>query len=168
MWKIWEGLIGIATFFPGFFFAFYRVISYMLKDLVLLAVHMEKYYDARNREKQIIDQTSRVTYPHPREVRAVKLWLNIWSEENGKSGFMRPVLVMKKIGSLFFVIPMTTKWKQSHRFYYELPNGLFARPSFLMLSQGRVIDTKRFMIYIGKISDLDYYKTKNILRRMYL
>jgi hypothetical protein len=43
----------------------------------------------------------------------VKMWLNIWDEQNWKEKFQRPVLILKKIWSLFFCISLTTKNKKS-------------------------------------------------------
>jgi hypothetical protein len=55
------------------------------------------------------------------------------------------VLVIKRIGSLFWCIPMTTKPK-NNRFHYVLKSIKFGEGivSSLMLSQARIIDFKRF------------------------
>jgi len=48
-------------------------------------------------------------YINEREIWYTTLGQNIGNESNGKKLFLRPVLVIKKIGSMFFVVPMTTK-----------------------------------------------------------
>ena len=116
----------------------------------------------------MIDSTTKILYPHIREIRSVKLWTNIWSEENGKTGYMRPVLIVKKIWNLYFVIPMTTKWKENNVFYYPIQSISFGKPSSLILSQWKVIDAKRFVIKIGKVGAEEFKQIKNTLFRMYL
>jgi mRNA-degrading endonuclease toxin of MazEF toxin-antitoxin module len=88
-------------------------------------------------------------------------------EENGKEDFRRPVLVINRIGGLFFVVPLSTKEKDN-KFYYRLTSVDFKKPSLVMLSQARVIDKKRFMNKIGEISDEEFQKIKKFLRKMYL
>lgn len=80
---------------------------------------------------------------------------------------MRPVLVVKKIGNLYFVVPMTTKGKYNSQFYYPIVSIDFGKPSWLLLSQCRVIDAKRCVLKIAKISKDEFDKIKNTLMRMY-
>jgi hypothetical protein len=65
----------------------------------------------------------------------MKLGTNIGYEENGKSGYMRPVLIIKKIGKLYFVLPMTTKGKENNIFYHAIQSIDFGKPSWVLLSQ---------------------------------
>jgi len=69
-----------------------------------------------------------------REIWYVFLWQNIWYEQNWKTDFTRPVLVIKKIWNMIFSLPMTTKWKDNN-FYYKIESINFDRPSFLNISQ---------------------------------
>ncbi|MCT4664234.1 MAG: type II toxin-antitoxin system PemK/MazF family toxin [Flavobacteriales bacterium] len=85
-------------------------------------------------------------YFKPREIYNAHLGVNIGSEADGKDEvFLRPVLVIKKIGNLFFVVPMTTKGKEDSPFYYSLPYSYFDKDSSLMLSQARIVDRKRLI-----------------------
>ncbi|EKD24532.1 MAG: hypothetical protein ACD_80C00212G0005 [uncultured bacterium (gcode 4)] len=106
-------------------------------------------------------------YVNEREIRYVRLWLNVGFEENGKRGFIRPVLVIKKVWNLFFVIPMTTKIKSSH-FYHRLQSVKFSRPSSLILSQARVIDKKRFEKILGEVDIAEFLQIKKLLKELYL
>jgi len=106
-------------------------------------------------------------YINEREIWYVRLWVNIGYEENGKWGFIRPILVIKKIGNLFFVVPMTTKTKNSH-FYYTLKSVRFSRPSSLILSQARVIDKKRFEKILGEVNIAEFFQIKKLLKELYL
>lgn len=125
-------------------------------------------YNLRNIEKQILEKEKRIIFPHSQEIRSAKLWLNVWCEEDWKSWFLRPVLVIKKIWNLYFVIPMTTKWKLESQFYYRIASVDFGKPSSLIVSQWRVVDSRRLVLKIWKISNEEYIKIKNILQKMYL
>ena len=49
-------------------------------------------------------------YPKEREIWYIKMWINIWVEENGKDDFLRPVLVIKKIWILVFWVALSTQF----------------------------------------------------------
>jgi mRNA-degrading endonuclease toxin of MazEF toxin-antitoxin module len=99
----------------------------------------------------------------------VKLWVNIWCEENGKWWFIRPVLVVKKIWALYFCVPLTSKIKKHNRWYYQLENEVQRwKVSTLLLTQWRVIDKKRFFKHIWYIQNDEFIKIKNLLQTLYL
>jgi hypothetical protein len=64
-----------------------------------------------NEEKSLTEEEKKDkrVYINEREVWYMKLGQNLGSESNGKKFFRRPALVIKKVGSMFFVAPMTTK-----------------------------------------------------------
>ncbi|HMT01332.1 MAG TPA: type II toxin-antitoxin system PemK/MazF family toxin [Candidatus Absconditabacterales bacterium] len=127
-----------------------------------------KKFDDWNNEKKRIDEIKLSFFPKSREIRYCKLGVNIGFEADGKGEFSRPVLVIQKIGSLFFCIPMTTKHKDNC-YHYKLLSISFDRgDSSLMLSQGRIIDHRRFQENIGKISKLEFLDIKKLLKEMYL
>ena len=55
------------------------------------------------------EEQKKIVYVNNREIWYAKLGMNLGSESNGKKNFRRPMLVIKKVGSMFFVAPMTTK-----------------------------------------------------------
>ena len=126
-----------------------------------------KAFDSWNIEKQYIDIINNTLYIKEREIRHTKLWVNIWNEENGKTNFLRSMLVIKKIGNLFFTLPLTTKGKENY-FYYRLNSVYFWFSSHLTLSQWRTIDKKRFIEKILIISKNEIKQIKKILTDMYL
>lgn len=84
-----------------------------------------KRFDERNGLKKQIHEHRHVFYVKQREVWYVHLGTNVGVEEDGKGrDFKRPVLVLKKIGNVFAVLPMTTKGKDS-RFYHRLLDSTF-------------------------------------------
>ena len=47
---------------------------------------------------------------------------------------MSPVLIIKKIGNMFFCIPLMTK-EHTNRFYYKITSCKFDKSSLVILSQ---------------------------------
>ena len=127
-----------------------------------------KNFDLRNRLKKLVDAKQPSFHILEREIRYAYLGVNIWFEEDGKgTDFRRPVLVLKKIGNVFAVLPMTTKGKDS-KFYYRLPDRYFKKTSRVILSQGRVLDKARFIDKIGMLSEGDYNDVKEKLKALLL
>jgi mRNA interferase MazF len=129
---------------------------------------MEKDFDARNEEKKYVSELPIRRYPQAKEIWNVKLWLNVWEEENGRWWFVRPVLVVKRIGSLVFCVPMTTQIRYTI-FSYELTtSSITDKKSALLLSQWRVLDRRRFRKQIGHISSKEFLYIKKLIHRLYL
>ena len=94
-----------------------------------------------------------------RDVYWCSIGQNIGDEEYGKGAmFSRPVLVLKKYNkNLFFGIPLTTKVKDN--VYYS--RLVFKDKEICaMLSQGRVLDSRRMGAKMGTVSRSDYNKIK--------
>jgi len=97
----------------------------------------------------------------------INQWENIWTESNWKwKFFKRAVLVLKKVWNLFFVVSMTTKWKENNKFYYNLDKSYFNKKSAVILSQVKVIDKNRFFEEIWIISENDFEKIKKELKNL--
>ena len=127
-----------------------------------------KDFDKRNGLKKGLNNLSQDFYVREREIWYVQLGVNLWFEEDGKGDeFKRPVLVLKKIGNMFAVLPMTSKGKDSP-FYYRLPDSYFDWPSRIILSQGRAIDKCRFLDKIGMVSEGDFKDIKEKLKALML
>ncbi len=85
---------------------------------------------------------------------------NVGDEENGKGEiFRRPVLIFKKFNNnLFWGIPLTTKNKDNKYYVKILLKDV---EQSAMISQLRVLDSKRLDEYIGYISRADFNKIQN-------
>lgn len=69
-----------------------------------------KRFDERNILKKKVNSQEGEVFVKAREVRFAHLGINVGNEEDGKGkSFQRPVLVIKKVGNMFLVVPMTTK-----------------------------------------------------------
>lgn len=108
-------------------------------------------------------------YVKAKQVWYIHKWMNIWYESNWKwLDFKRPVLVLKKVGNLFFVVSMTTKWKDNNKFYHRIDDSYFWKKSYIVLSQVKVVDKKRFLEEIWEISWEDFRKIKKEIQNLLL
>ncbi|MDD3263079.1 MAG: type II toxin-antitoxin system PemK/MazF family toxin [Candidatus Absconditabacteria bacterium] len=127
-------------------------------------------FDSWNQEKKHINKygsTGKIKdfYINYRDVWYIKLGINVGYEQNGKTDFKRAVLVIKKIGNIFLVIPMTTKEK-NNIYHYKL-KSFKGKISWLILSQLRTVDKKRFIKKIGEISAEEFKIIKKNLSKYY-
>ncbi len=134
----------------------------------------KKVFEALNIEKQAIHASKQERFfVNAREIWFVKMGQNIGYEENGKDKFLRPVLVLKKVGNMFFTVALTSRGKNSHPFYYkfkdiQLHNPRYADSSYAIMSQARVMDKRIFFEYAGNISSEEFEVIKQKLRTLLL
>ncbi len=110
--------------------------------------------------KIIIDKTNRKNFIiNEGQVFWCSLGENIGYEQNGKGrNFRRPVLIFKKFNNIFWGIPMSTKNKDNKYYIKILLKNI---EQSAMISQLRILDTKRLDEYIGYVSKTDFIKTQN-------
>ena len=102
-------------------------------------------FDLWNQKKKKIQTFKNDIIVYEREIWLASLGQNLGIEINGKNeNFIRPVLIYKKYNARqCFIFPLTRQGK-INKFYYNLSKISFlGDKSFLSLSQGRTIDTKR-------------------------
>ncbi len=120
---------------------------------------MKKSFDDWNKKKKLINDRVAGPFYHEREIWWCTLGINIGFEQDGSlEEYRRPVLVLKGLsGQTCLVIPLTTS-----------PHKHLLRPSIgkidgelahALLSQMRVVDTKRLVRKIG-------YLDKKIFERI--
>ena len=116
-------------------------------------------YDNWNRVKQKINKKKSV-HTKEGEIYYASLGYNIGYEQNGKGdNFMRPLLVYKKFGKdTILAMPLSTQDKKG-RFYFSFS---FKQDivSVALLSQIRLIDTRRLYKKIGRIRKDDLIELK--------
>jgi mRNA interferase MazF len=131
-------------------------------------------YDQWNNDKKKIQTQKKFEFfVNIREIWFTKMGKNIGFEEDGKKSFLRPVLVIKKIGNLFFTVALTTKGKNESNFYHkfkeiELHNPKYKNSSYAILSQVKVMDKKRFVEHIGNVSKEEFSCVKQKLKALLL
>lgn len=127
-----------------------------------------KRFDERNILKKKVNNQNGEIFVKPREVWFAHLGINVGNEEDGKGvTFQRPVLIIKKVGNMYFVAPMTSKWRED-RFYHTLPEHYFGAPSRIILSQARILDKKRLTDKLLSINQEDFLIIKEKLKALLL
>ncbi len=117
--------------------------------------------------KDKINSKHKNKYAKHKEIWYISLWKNIWYESNWKwNDFKRPVLIIKRIWTMFLIASMTIKWKKN-KFYHKIDNKYFNKDSYITLSQIKTIDSKRFIEKIWKISNEDYLDIKNKIKNLF-
>ena len=129
---------------------------------------MEEYFkdfDNWNIEKKNVDKKSinRNLYFHTKEIWWCSTGVNIGSEADGKNNnFERPFLIIKKFNNaMLWGIPLTTKNKEDKN-HYRLSKNKYNN-SIAVLSQLKIISSKRLLRKIGLISEEDFNNILNAI-----
>lgn len=112
---------------------------------------MAKDFNVWNIDKQEIHNQGENKLYGAREIWWCYLGVNIGFEQDGSGASAeRPVLILKGFSKhVCFVIPLTTSVKKNP---YHFPLGKVAgRDSFAIMSQLRLIDTKRLINKVGMV-----------------
>jgi mRNA interferase MazF len=125
-----------------------------------------KDFDRWNKDKKILDakihgQTYRV-----RDIWWCAIGLNVGSEQDGKNEyFRRPVLIIKGISrELCLIAPLTTS---DYEHPYRINIGsITGKKSKVILSQIKVIDTKRLITKIATLDKQTFELIKKSIRDM--
>lgn len=126
---------------------------------------MHKDFDTWNTRKKLLDSTEQDVYFYEREVWWCSVGVNVGFEEDGKNqNFTRPVLVLKKFSKDVFVgIPLSTTNKTG-RYYFGFE--FKGSRSTALLSQVRLLDTKRPVSKMGKVPKPVYEKIRTALKEL--
>jgi mRNA interferase MazF len=129
---------------------------------------MQKDFQNWHKKKETINASTDIDaiFFREKEVWWTALGVNVGFEQDGKGEeFRRPVLVLKKFNkNMVLAVPLTTKAKDNK--YYcscSLGDGI-ARMA--MISQIRLIDTKRFIDKLGLADDKSFEQIKNAVKAM--
>src|SRR3989344_5267310 len=106
---------------------------------------MEKDFDNWNAEKKNIHKQVSAVFCHPREVWWCSLGVNVGFEQDGTGKhFDRPIVVIKGFNQNIFFGVALTQSKKSSKYYFDL-GQIYGKDSCAILSQVRLIDTKRLV-----------------------
>jgi mRNA interferase MazF len=123
----------------------------------------KKDFDKWNKKKKIIDQKeiSDKTFFNEREIWWGSLGVNIGYEQDGKNDdFERPLLIVKKFNrSIVWILPLTTIAKDN-KFHYKLKKS----GSFVIISQIRLVSTKRFLRLVETINENEFKEIINKIK----
>ena len=124
---------------------------------------MQKDFDSWNKRKKEINAGGTVFY-HQREIRWCSLGINVGFEQDGTSeAFRRPVLIIKGFSRhVCLVVPLTTSIKNNP---YHMSVGVIAsREAFAILSQVRLIDTKRLHDRLSILPQVRFDEIRKAIR----
>ena len=126
---------------------------------------MEKNFDEWNFVKMKIDTLKVAPTFQIREIWWCSLGLNIGHEENGKNkDFSRPILIIRKFNNhLFWGVPLTTQIKDKH-YYHKI--HFKDKEQCAMISQIRLLESRRLIAKMGKLSQNQFDEIRNMLRKM--
>lgn len=138
-----------------------------MADAHVTTFSMNKNFDVWNElKKKIHANDDNLPLYAEREVRWCRLGANLGFEIDGAGdGFARPVVVLKRLSRrLCLVVPLTTTLKPGR---YHLPLGqIGGRQASAIISQLRVIDTRRLDRQMGVMDDELFRHVRNSIKNM--
>ena len=126
-----------------------------------------KDFDGWNTRKKNINQKAKPKNTKRGEVWWCEIGVNIDREQDGGKTFERPILVLHRINYfLVLIAPLTSQVKnpESH-FYHKLKTAKVK--STVLISQIRVISTKRLRRQIEKINNDEFKEIIEKISRFY-
>ena len=125
---------------------------------------MQKNFDQWNEHKKYMHVETERKFYHPREVWWCSLGVNVGFEEDGTgSEFERPVLILKGFSKeVCLIVPLTTSTKVNP---YHVKVGIVDnREAFAIISQIRLIDTKRLSNKVGRLKEKKFEEIKKAVK----
>ena len=112
-----------------------------------------------NKKAEIENSLQRIFF-HKREIWWCSLGANVGFEQDGKGEkFARPVLIFKKFNNeIFWALPLSTKIKEGKFYVFLFASDNIKRVA--IISQLRLIDSKRLLDKIAVISEDEYKEIK--------
>jgi len=127
---------------------------------------MIKDFDKWNEKKKKLHHYGAERFYHEREIWWVSLGVNIGNEQDGTGkNFDRPVVVLRGFNkNTFLGLALTGKKKKG--IYYFYLGKIEERDSTAVLSQMRLIDTKRLVRKVGTLDADLFVKLKVAVKKM--
>jgi len=125
-----------------------------------------KKFDDWNIQKKELDGGAVKLYK-AREIWWCSLGVNVGFEQDGVGdSFHRPVIVLKGFSKqVCVIVPLTTSIKNNP---YHLPLGqINERNSFAIISQIKLIDTRRLVDKVGMLNQEKFTELKNAIKNMF-
>ena len=127
---------------------------------------MQKDFDAWNEVKKQTHDRNGVPFYHERELWWCALGINIGAEQDGSGAeYRRPVLILRGLSvTTCLVVPLTTSAKR-HPLRPEV--GIVeGKDAHALLSQMRVVDTKRLVRKIGYLEKHRFEEIRKTVKAM--
>lgn len=134
---------------------------------VIYSPEMRKDFDGWNEQKKAVDAREDILLYHERDIRWCRLGTNVGFEQDGTgTGRARPALVLKAFNRhVCLVVPLTTSTKQNS---YHVSVGMIGgRPASVIISQLRLIDTKRLTVKITRLNKVRFDEIRKAIKDMF-
>lgn len=121
------------------------------------------FFNWHKLKEKIHYSRKRIVYFKERQIWWANLGLNVGFEQDGKNkNFERPVLILKKFNpDVLWILPLTSRQKLG-KYYYQI--GYEGKQYSIILSQLKLISSKRLLRIIRKISPEDFKNIKNRIK----
>ena len=129
--------------------------------------NMKKEFDSWNKKKKSIQKKEVSRFHKKREVWWCSIGINVGSEIDGRSDlFQRPVLIYKSLSrNTALIIPLTTA-NYVHKYRTSI-GTVGDKQATAIISQIKVIDTKRLTERIDIISNDTYENIRKAVRNLF-
>lgn len=126
---------------------------------------MQKDFQEWHIQKSSLHQDKVRAFFHEREVWFATLGMNIGFEQDGRGkNLLRPVVVLKKFNNeVLWCVPLTKSQKKG-KYYFSFT--LDKEISTAILSQIRLVDSKRLQYKIGDMTSVDFKEIKEKLKQL--
>lgn len=127
---------------------------------------MHKDFDSWNKNKKHTHEREDLLLYQEREIRWCRLGVNVGFEQDGTGGeFSRPVLILKGFNRhVCLVVPLTTATKENP--YYMSLGTVGGRESYAIISQLRLIDTKRLDTKVAVLDNKIFERIRKAIKDM--
>ena len=124
-----------------------------------------KEFKRWNSLKEKIDKKERIVFFRKKEIWWCALGLNVGFEQDGKNNnFERPVLILKKFNKdVLWTVPLTSK-NRTGKYYFQVKYN--NRTFSVILSQIRLISSKRLLRKIRTFSDIEFEKVRESIKKL--
>lgn len=128
---------------------------------------MHKDFLEWHTQKARLDSKVNRIFFHERDIWFTHLGANIGFEQDGRGdNFLRPVIILKKFNNeVLWAIPLTKTEKNNQAYYFPFSIKKNEK-STAILSQIRLIDSKRLKYKIGTINKNDFILLKRKIRQL--
>ena len=126
-----------------------------------------KDFNEWNKQKIKTQREEQNRWCQPRDICWCSLGVNVWYEQDGKgTSFLRPVVILRSFGiHTALVVPLTTS-KKKNMYHVSLGTQTGVQ-SYAIVTQIRLIDTKRLFEKRGKVDEKVFEIIKEAIKTLF-
>jgi mRNA interferase MazF len=125
-----------------------------------------KDFDGWNIQKKNTQDRELNRWCRKRDIWWCTMGVNVGFEQDGKgTKFLRPVVVLRSFGfHTAFIVPLSTSSKKNP--FYLSVGPVQGQNAFAILTQVRLIDTKRLVEKVGKLDNTKFKELKEAIKAL--